>query len=146
MGILAQPDLPIFQAGNGSPLNLDNLARRVITPAIETCIRCHKAEAEHKPEGHPFELDKSLQWHGWHAFRRGLATNLHFDAGVDDKTVQAIMRHGTLKETQDTYIKKAAAPTARALDSLADQFKAVKDETSDDLATNLATNQTERVQ
>ena len=31
-GILAQPGLPIFQAGNGQPLNLDNLARRVIIP------------------------------------------------------------------------------------------------------------------
>jgi integrase len=32
MGVLAQPGLPIFQAGNGKPLNLDNLARRVIAP------------------------------------------------------------------------------------------------------------------
>jgi len=31
-GQLAQPNLPIFQAGNGKPLNLDNLARRVIAP------------------------------------------------------------------------------------------------------------------
>jgi integrase len=33
-GKLAQPDLPIFQAGNGKPLNLDNLARRVISPVF----------------------------------------------------------------------------------------------------------------
>lgn len=34
-GILAQPDLPIFQAGNGKPLNLDNMARRVISPVVQ---------------------------------------------------------------------------------------------------------------
>jgi hypothetical protein len=27
------------------------------------------------------------EWHGWHAFRRGLATNLH-RLGVDDLTIQ----------------------------------------------------------
>jgi len=27
MGKLAQPNLPIFQAGNGKPLNLDNLVK-----------------------------------------------------------------------------------------------------------------------
>lgn len=36
-GILAQPGLPIFQAGNGKPLNLDNLVRRVIVPALSRC-------------------------------------------------------------------------------------------------------------
>jgi len=34
------------------------------------------------------ELDKSVAWHGWHAFRRGLATNLR-EMGVDGKTIQA---------------------------------------------------------
>jgi len=33
-GKLAQPNLSIFQAGNGKPLNLDNLARRVIIQAL----------------------------------------------------------------------------------------------------------------
>lgn len=40
------------------PLNLSNLARRVIAPLLEK-------------EGN------GVQWHGWHAFRRGLATNLY---------------------------------------------------------------------
>src|SRR6266481_6017687 len=40
----------------GRPLDLDKIAREVIRPALE------KAK---------------LSWHGWHAFRRGLATNLH---------------------------------------------------------------------
>lgn len=77
-GILAQPGLPIFQAGNGSPLNLENLVRRVIIPALSRCAVCKKREHQHKPEAHLFVRDESLpRWHGWHAFRRGLATNLH---------------------------------------------------------------------
>jgi hypothetical protein len=85
-GILAQPNLPIFQAGNGQPLNLDNLSQRVIAPALSRCAICRKPEDEHKAEAHLFKRDMSLpEWHGWHAFRRGLATNLHA-LGVDDKT------------------------------------------------------------
>jgi hypothetical protein len=64
-GVLAQPGLPIFQAGNGQPLNLDNLVRRVIIPALSPCAVCKKQEDEHQPEGHVYERDKSLpQWHG----------------------------------------------------------------------------------
>jgi len=77
-GLLAHPNLPIFKAGNGQPLNLDNLVRRAIVPALSPCAICKKQEDEHKPEGHVFQRDTTLpEWHGWHAFRRGLATNLH---------------------------------------------------------------------
>jgi len=75
---LAEASLPIFQAGNGNPLDLDNLANRVIKPALFRCEICGKPEDEHKPEGLEFKRDNSLpRWHDWHAFRRGLATNLH---------------------------------------------------------------------
>src|SRR5947207_1933882 len=47
-GKLAKPTLPIFQAGNGRPLNLDNLVRRVISPALSRCAVCRQPEAEHK--------------------------------------------------------------------------------------------------
>lgn len=78
-GILAQADLPIFQAGNGSPLNLTNLARRVIAPL------CPK-------------------WHGWHAFRRGLATNLHA-LGIPDKEIQAILRLSDVARTLQELLR-----------------------------------------
>ena len=95
-GKVAQPGLPIFQAGNGSYPRLENLANRVIKPALSRCCVCRKPEDEHKPEGHEFQRDNSLpHWHGWHAFRRGLATNLHA-LGVDDKTIQAILRHSNV--------------------------------------------------
>lgn len=125
-GKLAQPTLPIFQAGNGKPLNLDNLVRRVIVPALSRCAVCRKQEEEHKPEGHEFQRDKSLpQWHGWHAFRRGLATNLH-ELGVDDKTIQGILRHTNIGLTQNIYIKSVSESQVSALEKL---------ETCNDLAT-----------
>lgn len=46
------------------------------------------------------ELDKTLQWRGWHRFRRGLATNLHA-IHVDDKTIQAILRHPNIGLTMN---------------------------------------------
>jgi hypothetical protein len=36
-----------------------------------------------------------VSWHGWHAFRRGLATTLH-RLRVPDKTIQAILRHSNV--------------------------------------------------
>lgn len=62
------------------PLNLANLARRDIIPAIG-----------------------SDAWHGWHAFRRGLATNL-FSIGVPPEVAQRILRHEDVATTQAHYV------------------------------------------
>ncbi len=121
-GILAQPNLPIFQGNTGKPLNLDNLVKRAIVPALSLCVVCKKREDEHKPEGHIFERDNSLpRWHGWHAFRRGLATNLHA-LGVDDKTIQAILRHSNIGITQNIYIKSVNESQINAMDALSENL------------------------
>lgn len=131
MGNLAQPNLPIFQAGNGKPLNLDNLVRRVIIPAITCCEVCGKREDEHAKVEHEFKLDTSIpSWHGWHAFRRGLATNLH-TLGVDDKTIQAILRHSNVALTINVYIKSVTESQVNAMDVLEAKFS----ETSNNLPT-----------
>ena len=109
---------PIFQAGNGKPLNLDNLVRRVIVPALEKCTVCQELEEEHKTDGHEFQRDKPLpKWHGWHAFRRGLATNLH-QLGVADKDIQAILRHSNIGITMNIYVKSVAESQVDAMDLL----------------------------
>lgn len=123
----------IFQAGNGAPMNLDNLAKRVIIPAIEKCIVCRKSKSDHKPEGHMFQLDKSLCWHGWHAFRRGLATNLHA-LRVDDKTIQAILRHSNIGLTMNVYVKSVAESGVNAMDLLGAELR--KNLTCNNLATS----------
>lgn len=83
----------IFRNDNGRPLNLDTLAAKVIRPMF---------------------LKAGLQWHGWHAFRRGLATNLH-RLGVPDKTIQRILRHANVAVTQSCYIKTVESDTAEAM-------------------------------
>jgi integrase len=100
-GVLAQLDLPIFQNGTGTPLHLDNLARRILAPAFAA---------------------KKIAWHGWHAFRRGLATNLHA-LGVEDKTIQAILRHSTLALTMNVYVKTVGESQADALDNLSERME-----------------------
>ena len=52
-------------------------------------------------------LEYLPQWHGWHAFRRGLATNLHA-LGVDDKTIQTILRHSHVGLTMNVYVKSVS--------------------------------------
>jgi integrase len=58
-------------------------------------------------------------WHGWHAFRRGLATNLK-QQGVDDLTIQAILRHSDVRTTQNCYIKILRGDTVAAMGKLAE--------------------------
>ena len=75
-------------------------------------------------------------WHGWHAFRRGLATNLH-TLGVDDKTIQTILRHSNIGITQNIYIKTVNELQVNALDALNEKFVT---------CSNLAANQTRAIQ
>ena len=63
----------------GFALNLDNLSRRTLAPILNG------------------------NWHGWHAFRRGLATRL-YAKGEDAKTVQTILRHADVSTTLAHYV------------------------------------------
>jgi integrase len=109
---------PIFQASNGKPLNLDNLVRRAIIPALQRCAVCRQSKSAHERNGHDFQLDTSLpRWHGWHGFRRGLATTLH-QLGVDDKTIQAILRHSSVGLTMNVYVKSVLKSQRDAMDTL----------------------------
>jgi len=84
----------MFASTSNTPMDLDNAARRVISPVL--------AKAD-------------VQWHGWHAFRRGLATFLHAQ-GVDDKTIQAILRHENVSVTQKCYVKTVPESVRKAMD------------------------------
>jgi integrase len=77
----------MFPSGTRTPLNLNSVLHRVIL------LTLRKA---------------GIEWHGWHAFRRGLATNLH-SLGVQDKVTQAILRHSNVAVTQAAYIKTVDA-------------------------------------
>jgi integrase len=85
-------------------------------------VRCREPESEHKTDGHLFELDKTLAWHGWHAFRRGLATNLH-GLRVDDKTIQEILRHSNIGLSINVYVKSVAVSGVNAMDWLGAELR-----------------------
>jgi integrase len=89
----------------GRPLNLANLARRVISPTLQK-------------EG-------SVKWRGWHGFRRGLATNL-YAIGTDGGVVQDILRHADVKVTRSFYIKPTSESSQRAMKGLEKLFKSLK--------------------
>jgi len=52
----------------------------------------------------PALTEAGIPWYGLHAFRRGLATNLH-ELGVSDIVIQAILRHSNVSVTRAAYIK-----------------------------------------
>ena len=72
--------------------------------------RAHSSEIPHtwsaSPASMPVFKANGLDWKGWHAYRRGLATNLK-KLGVPDTTIQAILRHESVSTTQRFYIKTA---------------------------------------
>lgn len=88
----------MFPNSAGKPRCLDELARVVIRPAFQKA---------------------GVPWHGWHAFRRGLATNLH-RLGVPDKLIQVILRHANLSVTQSAYIKVVQPEAVEAMKKLED--------------------------
>jgi integrase len=91
-GVPNSPDAYIFAGERrGRPLNLANLVRREMTEIVD-----------------------NGQWHGWHAFRRGLATRLH-EAHVQVEVIQEILRHTDAKVTQDSYIVVKSNATTKAM-------------------------------
>ena len=73
----------MFQNSIGKPIGIQRIVSDVIRPALK---------------------GSGVEWHGWHALRRGLATNLH-ELGVPDKIIQVILRHANVGVTQLCYIK-----------------------------------------
>jgi integrase len=109
---------PIFSNSLGKPLNMNNLLRRVILPALTRCESCHKSEAEHRHAHHQFVRDGRIpEWQGWHAARRGLGSNL-YRLGVPDMVIQRILRHANVSTTATYYIKTAADDVRSAMAKL----------------------------
>ena len=95
----------LFSNSLGGPIDLINLADRVIKPA----------------------LGKSgLKWYGWHVYRRGLASNLQ-ELGIEDLVIQRILRHGDVGTTRKSYIKVRNMKVEDAMRQLAQTFEACTD-------------------
>jgi integrase len=92
-----QPETGImFRSRRNTPLSLTNLLDDHIGPALQRA---------------------GIAWAGFHAFRRGLATNLHA-LGVEDLTIQKILRHSDVSITQRYYIKTLPQQSIDAMTKL----------------------------
>lgn len=100
----------------GAPLNMQNLAQRIIQPALKKAN-----EKMLELELTPNEPNKLLRWKGWHAFRRGLASNL-YALGIAPKVIQAIMRHAGLATTLAFYTVVPENESRKALAELQDSM------------------------
>lgn len=107
---------PIFACSLGTRLSTNNLLNRQMLPALNRCQHCGLPnDKKHLKRNHKFERDQRLpMWHGWHAARRGLGTNL-YRLGVPDKVIQAILRHSNVNLTLGYYIKPQSADVIAAM-------------------------------
>jgi len=80
----------------------------------------------------PSNLDRTIRrelqltgipWLRFHAFRRGVATNLP-DAGVDDLTIQRVLRHSDPSATRRSYIKRLPQQATDAMSKMQAQIDA----------------------
>jgi len=86
----------VFHSGDGLPISVDRVGRRVVRRKLEAI---------------------SLPWYGWHAFRRGLASNL-YGLGAQDIVVQRILRHSKPHVTRERYIKVFDRTVLDAIDKV----------------------------
>jgi hypothetical protein len=92
--------------------------------------RLPKASSEHKPEGNVLEgAKRPPQRHGWHAFLRGLAANLHA-LGVAEKSIQTILWHSNVGFTMNVYVKSVSESQVSVVNALSEKLG-----TQSDLAT-----------
>ena len=109
---------PIFANGAGNPLALGSLVNRVILSALNRCEICGKSASAHQDAKHPYNRDSRIpEWHGWHAARRGLGSNL-YRLGVPEMVIQRILRHANVSTTATYHIKTAADDVKHAMEKL----------------------------
>lgn len=110
---------PMFANGAGKPRNLNNVLNREILPVLNRCGICRQSKLSHDAGvSHEYERDGSLpKWHGFHSFRRGLASTL-YALGVDDLMIQQILRHQDVSVTRKHYIKTVQSQSVSAMAKL----------------------------
>ncbi len=83
----------ILRGPSGKPLNLNNLARREVMPAL---------------------CKASLKWHGWYSLRRGIGT-LATSVAHDPMAAKGLLRHSNLSTTLGHYVKDVPEITMGAM-------------------------------
>jgi integrase len=105
---------PILRGERGKPLNLDNLARRVIRPAL--------AKA-------------GIKWNGWYAHRRGAGTLVTAVAKDEGMAAKGLLRHSNLSTTTAHYVKDVPRETQQAMLAIEKLFQNRSKDFEDDSGT-----------
>lgn len=108
----------MFKTSNDTPLSLHNVVNRQILPTLESCVHCGLLEGLQHRESKDcpgYERDENKpEWHGFHAARRGVGSNLN-RLGVDDTFISKVLRHSNVSTTQKYYIKATDEDTLEAM-------------------------------
>ena len=87
----------LFESRNGTPVDLSNLAERVIIPHINGDRECVRCELTPKPL-------KAVKWAGYYPGRRGAATTV-IEVTGNPAIAQALLRHKDMATTTRVYKK-----------------------------------------
>lgn len=85
---------------------------------IPTGVRKARKGRAYPPE----VVERMLKLLGWHAFRRGLASNLK-RLGVDDLVIQRLLRHSDVSTTRRCYILISDDQAEGAMQQLSETLK-----------------------
>jgi len=84
----------------------------------QLCHPCAQSFGRIRLRAYGYKRDASLpEWHGWHACRRGLGSNL-YRLGVPDIVIQRTLRHANVSTTTGYYIKSASDDVRDAMTRL----------------------------
>jgi integrase len=87
---------PILRGPSGKPLDLHNLANRVVIPKLNAA---------------------RIQWHGWYALRRGVGTAVTA-LSKGSLAAKGLLRHSSVSTTEPHYIKDVLENTLQAMKQL----------------------------
>jgi hypothetical protein len=119
-------------------LSIDNVRCRQILPVLSRCAVCKKAPGKaHLKETHKYERDQTMpRWHGWHAFRRGLATDLN---RAPIKVAQGALRHADPAVTMRHYAKTVDDDVRQAIEARAQVLETALENSLTDTSRTLKT-------
>jgi integrase len=84
---------PILRGSSGKPLDLHNIANRVVIPTLRKA---------------------GIAWHGWYSLRRGVATAVTA-LSTDSLAAKGLLRHSSVSTTERHYIKDVPESTLQAM-------------------------------
>jgi integrase len=125
----------ILASPTGKPVDLHNLAYRIIVPRLTACANCGKPKKGHDSPKlrrmqicvHEYKPKPLPEWRGWYAFRRGCAT---LATSLDSSmAAKSLLRHSNAATTESYYIKSVATEAIRAVEKMDALFQKGSDST-----------------